>query len=67
MKKSYDFAKGQQGKFYRPGAVRHFPIYLAPNMRTELTVSTKREEITLEQMINHCLRQDLARLETKPS
>ena len=27
MKREYDFSKGEQGKFFRPGAKIKFPIY----------------------------------------
>ena len=28
MKEEYDFSKGERGKFYRPNARLHIPVYL---------------------------------------
>ena len=67
MKKDYDFSKGQRGRFYRPDAVRHIPVYLDPDVCAELTARANREGITVEQMVNHWLRQDLAQQDAKPS
>jgi hypothetical protein len=32
MKDSYDFSKGERGKFYHPGAEFELPIYLEPDV-----------------------------------
>lgn len=32
MKKTYDFSKGERGKFYHPDAELSIPIYLEPDV-----------------------------------
>jgi hypothetical protein len=33
MKKEYNFAKGERGKFYRPDIQLNLPVYLEPDVK----------------------------------
>ena len=37
MKKQYAFKAGERGKFYRPGAVLQFPVYLDETVQSYFT------------------------------
>ena len=38
MKQEYDFAKGERGKFYRPGGKLNLPVYLGPDLARQIQV-----------------------------
>ena len=43
MKRGYDFSKAERGKFYHPGAVFSFPIYLDPDVSELLSLLAKEK------------------------
>jgi hypothetical protein len=40
----YDFSKAERGKFYRPDAVCHFPVYLEPDV--EEFIRQSKDEVS---------------------
>ncbi len=64
MKKEYDFSKGERGKFYRPGAKLHLPIYLDDEVQTYLQARARAKGIALGDLVNELLKRDIALVET---
>ena len=56
MKKQYDFSKGEQGKFYRPGAILKVPIYLDDDLVAFLEEYAKEKKADLQTAVNDILR-----------
>ena len=63
MKDEYDFSKGERGKFHRPNARIHFPIYLEESVLGALNDIAQRKGIALDDLVNDVLRRDLANAE----
>ena len=59
-----DFSRGVRGKFYRPGAEFHTPIYLEPSVLQALTETANRKGIRLDDLVNDLLKKELAIAET---
>jgi len=64
MKPEYNFSKGERGKFYRPDAVFHFPIYLAPDVEEDLTRVAAQKNVDLQDLVNEWLRATIKALQT---
>ena len=61
MKKEYDFAKGQRGKFYRPDIELNLPVYLEPDVKEYFPDSDAVNEAL------RCLLPILGKKKSKPS
>ncbi|MGH8148316.1 MAG: hypothetical protein ACREPY_18555 [Rhodanobacteraceae bacterium] len=59
-----DFSQAQRGKFYRPGAKLHLPVYLDDRVQQRLTALAEAQGIELSSLVNDLLRQDIERIET---
>jgi len=55
MKRSYDFSKGERGKFYKPYAVLKLPAYLAEKAMAR--------EVGLSELVNELLEKDIELIE----
>jgi hypothetical protein len=56
MKKQYDFSKGEQGKFYRPGVILKLPIYLDDDLVAFVEEYAKEKKADLQTAVNDILR-----------
>jgi len=64
MKEEYDFSKGERGKFYRPNARLHIPVYLEEAVIGRLSEIAQRKGVQVDDLINDVLKRDLANAET---
>lgn len=63
MKKQYDFSNAERGKFYRPNARLHLPVYLDDDVRDYLADRAKSKGVDVNEMVNDLLRKDIALIE----
>ncbi len=56
MEAEYDFSNAERGKFYRPGAVFHAPVYLEPDVDEYLTRLAEKSQIDMQDLVNQWLR-----------
>jgi hypothetical protein len=59
MKKEYDFAKAERGKFYRPGARLIPPIHLESDVLASLTARAEAEGTSLNNLVNGLLKKEM--------
>ena len=64
MKPEYDFTKSERGKFFRPEADLRLPIYLDADVQTFLTERAASKGITLDEMVNSLLKQEIQIIES---
>jgi hypothetical protein len=64
MKTKYDFSKAERGKFFRPNAEIHLPIYLNAKVRAYFTQRAAQEGIPLSDMVNTLLKQIIQKSES---
>ncbi len=64
MKREYDFSKGERGKFFRPNAEIHLPIYLNADVQAYLAERAARKGIPLGEMVNTVLKQEIQLIES---
>ncbi len=63
MKDEYDFSKAERGKFFRPGARLAPPVHIEPRILDFLVARAQAKGVTLDQLVNELLRQDIERIE----
>ncbi|MCX7169766.1 MAG: hypothetical protein NTY41_05580 [Proteobacteria bacterium] len=63
MKDSYDFSKGERGKFYNPDAVFRLPVYLDEQVQTYLTAKADAKGVELAELVNDMLKKDIELIE----
>jgi len=59
MKPEYDFTHGVRGKFYRPGATLHLPVYLCEPTQQYLSAAAERKGISLNELVNDLLHKEV--------
>lgn len=59
MKKTYDFSKAEQGKFYRPLNELEIPVYLERDTQTFFVKEARKKRIKLEKLVNSVLRKEI--------
>jgi hypothetical protein len=59
MRDHYDFSKGVRGKFYRPINELKIPVYLDPQISSELNILMQHDKRDLNTIVNEILRKDL--------
>ena len=64
MKKEYDFSNGERGKFYRPDAEFHLPIYLEADVSEFIQMLATEKNVDVNQFVNQWLRSNLAFIKT---
>jgi hypothetical protein len=64
MKPEYDFSKGERGKFFRPNAELHLPIYLDADVQAYLAERAAQKGIPLAEMVNTLLKQEIQIMES---
>ena len=60
MKEEYDFSKGERGKFYRPNARLHIPVYLDETVMGPLSEIANRKGVRVDDLVNDLLKKELA-------
>ena len=64
MKPEYDFSKGERGKFFRPGAELHLPIYPEPGVQAYLAEHAARKGVPLGEMVKSLLKREIQIIES---
>ncbi len=59
MPDEIDFAKGQRGRFHRPGTRLALPIYLDDQVQAALTALANAKGVDLSNLVNDLLRKDI--------
>lgn len=59
MQPEYDFSKGERGKFYRPDAVLHMPIYLDPDVEENIQFLAESTGQNVGKLVNDWLRNNI--------
>ena len=59
MKSEYDFTHGLRGKFYRPGARLHLPVYLNDQLQKDLSAAAESKGTSLSELVNDLLNKEL--------
>jgi len=59
MREEYDFSKGERGKFYRPGAELHLPVYLDADVQTALAALANAKGMDISTLANELLKKDI--------
>jgi hypothetical protein len=63
MPAEIDFSKGIRGKFFKPGAALHLPVYLEADVQAYLIVCAKARGIEVDQLVNELLKKDIELIE----
>jgi predicted HicB family RNase H-like nuclease len=64
MKSEYDFTHGTRGKFYRPGAKLHLPVYLEEQLQKALSAAAERKGTSLNELVNTLLNKEVSHEES---
>ena len=59
MREEYDFSKGERGKFYRPNAKIHLPLYLEDEVQTALINLANAKGKDYSAFVNELLKKDI--------
>lgn len=59
MRDEYDFSKGERGKFYRPDAKVHLPVYLDDDVQATLISLATASGKDYSAFINDLLKKDI--------
>jgi len=63
MPAEIDFSKGVRGKFYRPDARLHLPVYLDDQVQNRLAALADAKGVDLSALVNDLLRKDIELIE----
>ncbi len=61
MKPEYDFSKGERGKFFRPNAELHLPIYLDADVHALLAERAAQKGVPPGEMVSALLKQEIVK------
>lgn len=64
MKTEHHFSKGERGKFYSPGAVFTFPVYLEPDVDEFLSKLAAERNLDIQERVNDWLRANIRVIES---
>jgi len=64
MRKEYDFSKGERGKFFKPGAELHIPVYLDEDVAEFLRKVAEQKGTDVNKIVNDWLRRSIELVET---
>lgn len=59
MRKEYDFAKGERGKFFNQDAKVNLPVYLDDEILSFIQGIAKKKKTDVSQIVNQILRNDM--------
>lgn len=63
MPAEIDFSTGTRGKFFKPGAAVHVPVYLDAEVQAYLSARAKARGVEVGQLVNELLRKDIELIE----
>jgi cytidylate kinase len=63
MKKEYDFAKAERGRFFKKGAVLRLPIYLDATVQDEVEGLASRTGRNVQDVVNRIVRRQVRLIE----
>lgn len=63
MREEYDFSRAERGKFHRPDAELHLPVYLDNDVLSYFEERARNKGVALTILINDLLRKDIALIE----
>jgi len=63
MKRSYDFARGVRGKFYREDAELRLPIYLDAKLQKQLEDLAQKNGEDISELVNQLLKREVQLIE----
>lgn len=63
MPSEIDFSGGVRGKFFKPGARVHLPVYLDLDIQNYLAERAKARGIEVSQLVNELLKKDIELIE----
>lgn len=64
MTDEYDFSKGERGKFHRPDAELHIPVYLDEDVADFLRKVAERKGVEVDSIVNEWLRRSIRSVES---
>ncbi len=64
MKDEYDFSGAERSKFFREGARIVPPVHLEPDVLDHLTELASARGVSLSELVNTLLKEDIERIET---
>jgi len=64
MREEYDFSKGERGKFHKPDATQHLPVYLDDEILSYLRDRAQAKNIDFNQLVNDMLRREIEIIES---
>jgi len=64
MKREHDFSQTERGKFFRPGATLHLPVYLGDDVFGCLGERAQSKGVEVAELVNEILRKDIALVES---
>ena len=67
MKARYDFSSAERGKFYRPDAVFHLPVYLDPDVAAFLSQMAEERQADVQVLVNEWLRASIKVVQSVPA
>jgi hypothetical protein len=63
MPAEVDFSKGSRGKFFKPEAQLHLPVYLDAEVQAYLSARAKARGVDVGQLVNELLKKDIELIE----
>ena len=63
MEKEYDFSKGKRGRFYRPDARFHLPVYLDPDVERFMAEFAAKRRSSINELVNSLLKKQMESME----
>ena len=64
MKDEYDFSRAERGKFFRPDAELHLPVYLDQAIAAYLSERASSKGVELNRLVNDLLKRDIELIES---
>jgi hypothetical protein len=59
MKKEYDFANGERGKFYNPETKYKLPVYLDDDIQAFFVELAKKKNVNLNVLVNNTIKANI--------
>lgn len=59
MEKEYDFSKAEKGRFFKPEAEFHLPVYLDEDIEAFLRNLATEKGLDVQQLVNDWLRANI--------
>ena len=64
MRREYDFANAERGKFYHPEAEFSFPVYLDRDIDDFMTALADEKQVDVQELVNEWLRAEVKLLKS---